>query len=81
MLEQSAVARLGEAALATADADALMAMVAGTVARTLEVEYAGVLVLNAERDAAGVARRPTAGPTAPPGPPFRSGRTPTPATR
>jgi diguanylate cyclase (GGDEF)-like protein len=46
VLEQSAVARLGELALETADPAELMRVAAETVARTLDVQFAGVLELD-----------------------------------
>jgi diguanylate cyclase (GGDEF)-like protein len=50
VLEQSAVARLGELALESSDPHAIMVIAAEIVARTLDVPYAGVLELNAARD-------------------------------
>ena len=51
MHEQSAVARLGELALESADPLILMDVAAEIVAQTLDVPYAGVLELNETRDA------------------------------
>ncbi|MFL5844948.1 MAG: putative bifunctional diguanylate cyclase/phosphodiesterase [Solirubrobacteraceae bacterium] len=50
VLEQSAVARLGELALESADPHALMEAAAETVAQTLDVQFAGALELNDARD-------------------------------
>ena len=50
VLEQSAVARLGELALESSDPGALMDAAAETVAATLDVRYAGVMELDATGD-------------------------------
>jgi diguanylate cyclase (GGDEF)-like protein len=49
VLEQTEVARLGEAALESTDLSQLYTIAAEVVARTLDVQYAGVLELDAER--------------------------------
>jgi hypothetical protein len=49
VLEQTEVARLGEAALESTDLSQLYTIAAEVVARTLDVQYAGVLELDAEQ--------------------------------
>ena len=49
MLEQSAVARLGELALESSDPHKLMVVASEIVAQTLEVQYAGVLEISMSR--------------------------------